>query len=111
MEARLAAHDRESPIEDVILALGFKNIIVTMGINGATGFDGVFERSKALTNTVVDTMGAGDAFLCVAAPFAAAGASMRDVLKIGNAAGAAKVGIIGHRSSVGKEQLMEYLNG
>lgn len=111
MEARLAAHDRDSPMEDVILALGFKNIIVTMGINGAIGFDGVFERQKALTNTVIDTMGAGDAFLCVAAPFAAAGASMKDVLRIGNAAGAVKVGIVGHRTSVDKERLREYLNG
>ena len=111
MEARLAAHDRDSPIEDVILALGFRNIIITMGVNGATGFDGVFERSKALTDTVIDSMGAGDAFLSVVSPFAAAGVAMKDLLRIGNAAGAAKVGIVGHRSSVGKEQLREYLNG
>ena len=111
MEARLAAHDRDSPLEDVILALGFRNIIVTMGINGAMGFDGVFERSKAMTGTVVDSMGAGDAFLSVVSPFAAAGVAMKDLLRIGNAAGAAKVGIVGHRSSVGKEQLREYLNG
>jgi len=105
MEARLAAHDNESPIEDVILALGFKKIIVTMGIYGAVGFDGAFERQPAVTDKVVDTMGAGDAFLSVCAPFAAAGASMKDLLKIGNAAGAIKVGIVGHSRSVDRKSL------
>ena len=111
IEARLAAHDKDSPIEDVILALGYRNIAVTMGAHGAVGFDGVFERQKALTDKVVDTMGAGDAFLCVSAPFAAAGASMRDLVRIGNAAGALKVGIVGHRQCVTKQMLEEALRG
>jgi sugar/nucleoside kinase (ribokinase family) len=111
LEARLAAHDRDGDIEDVILKLGFRNIIVTRGANGAIGFDGAFERQKAITDKVLDTMGAGDAFLCVTAPYAAAGASMRDLIKIGNAAGAVKVGIVGHRGSVEKHTLREYLNG
>lgn len=111
IEARLAAHDRDSPIEDVILALGFRNIIVTMGAHGAVGFDGAFERQRAVAGKILDTMGAGDAFLSVAAPFAAAGLPMRDVVRIGNAAGAVKVGIIGHRTAVEKEQLRAALNG
>ena len=111
MEARLAAHDRDSPVEDVILALGYRNIIVTCGARGAIGFDGVFERQNALTDRVLDSMGAGDAFLAVTSPFASAGVSMKDLLKIGNAAGAIKVGIIGHRKSVDKETLRNYLNG
>lgn len=105
LEARLATHDRDSPIEDVILKLGFDKIIVTMGANGACGFDGAFERQKATADKVVDTMGSGDAFLCVAAPFAAAGASMRDLIRIGNAAGAVKCAIVGHRGSVTRELL------
>jgi bifunctional ADP-heptose synthase (sugar kinase/adenylyltransferase) len=105
LEARLAAHDKDGPIEDVILALGFKNIIVTMGAYGAVGFDGAFERQPALTDKVVDTMGAGDAFLAVTAPYAAAGFSMKNLIRIGNAAGAIKVGIVGHRGSVDKETL------
>ncbi len=105
IEARLAARDRDSPIEDVILELGFKKIIVTMGAKGAVGYDGEFTRQKALTNKVVDTMGAGDAFLCVSAPFAVAGFAMTDLVRIGNAAGAVKVGIAGHQKSVTKEAL------
>ena len=109
LEARLAAHDRDSSIEDVILKLGFRNIVVTLGKNGAIGFDGAFERAPSLTEKITDTMGAGDAFLCVTAPFAAVGASMKDLLRLGNAAGAVKVGIVGHRSSVNKEAVLERL--
>lgn len=111
LEARLATHDNSSPLEDVILELGFKKIIVTRGTKGAIGFDGAFERLGAMTDKVVDTMGAGDAFLSVVSPFAAAGLSMKDLLRIGNAAGAIKVGIVGHSSSVTKEGLGSYLNG
>lgn len=111
MEARLAAHDKDSDIEEVILALGLRNVIVTMGAHGAVGFDGAFERQKARTDKVVDTMGAGDAFLCVTSPFAAAGLPMRDLVRIGNAAGALKVGIVGHRQSIDKNMLAGALNG
>ena len=112
LEARLATHDAKRPIEDVILKLGFKKIIVTMGTKGAIGYDGTsFERQDALTDKVVDTMGAGDAFLAVTSPFAAAGFPMKDLLAIGNAAGAIKVGIVGHRSSVTKDSVRKYLNG
>jgi bifunctional ADP-heptose synthase (sugar kinase/adenylyltransferase) len=111
LEARLAAIDNESPIEDVILNLGYRKIIVTMGANGAVGFDGAFERQKSVAGNIVDTIGAGDAFLAVTAPFAAAGASMKDLLRIGNAAGALKCGIVGHRESVDRESLGRALNG
>ena len=105
LEARLAAHERDAPLEDVILALGYRNIIVTMGARGAIGFDGAFERRAATTEHVVDNMGAGDAFLSVVAPFASAGVSMKELLRIGNAAGAIKCGILGHRKSVDRQSL------
>lgn len=109
LEARLAAHDRDNAIEEVILKLGFQRIIVTLGPNGAIGYDGQFHREKVKANTVKDTMGAGDAFFCVTAPFACAGATMPELLKIGNAAGAIKCSIVGHRQSVTKEALLAYL--
>ena len=95
LEARLAAHDRYSKLEDVILKLGFKRIIVTQGYLGAIGYDGQFARQAATASKVVDTMGAGDAFLCVSALFAATGSPMVDLVRIGNAAGAAKIATIG----------------
>jgi sugar/nucleoside kinase (ribokinase family) len=109
LEARLAAHEKDAPIEDVILALGYRNIIVTLGKNGAIGFDGTFWRHKAVADRVLDTMGAGDAFLCVSAPFAAAGLPMNDLVRIGNAAGAAKVAITGHQTHVTRKALEAYL--
>lgn len=109
LEARLAAHDRDSDIESIICRLGFGNIIVTLGKNGAVGFDGRFHYAQASADKVVDTMGAGDAFLCVTAPFAKAGFSMPDLLRIGNAAGAVKVGVVGHQSSVTREALEVFL--
>lgn len=109
LEARLAAHDRDSEIEKIILSLGFNNIIVTMGKEGAIGYNGEFHRQAAVADNIIDTMGAGDAFLCVTAPFAKAGFPMQDLLKIGNAAGAVKVGIVGHQKSVTKEALGRYL--
>jgi bifunctional ADP-heptose synthase (sugar kinase/adenylyltransferase) len=109
LEARLAAHDRESSIEDVILKLGFQRIIVTLGPRGAIGYDGQFHRETGKSGPVVDTMGAGDAFFCVTAPFAAAGATMPELLTIGNAAGAIKCSVVGHRTPVTKEALTHYL--
>lgn len=109
LEARLAAHDKTAPIEDVIYSLGFPRIAVTLGANGAVGYDGEFHRERAMADKIVDTMGAGDAFICVSAPFAAARFSMKEVVRIGNLAGAIKVGILGHRTHVTKEELGRHL--
>lgn len=109
LEARLAAHDRDSDIERVILNLGYDHIIVTLGKNGAVGFDGEFHYAEAVAKDIRDTMGCGDAFLCVTAPFAKAGFSMQELLILGNAAGAVKAGVLGHQSSVTKQSLKEYI--
>lgn len=110
LEARLAARDRDSPIEVVMEDLGFKRIIVTLGPNGSVGFDGDrFVRVPAVSSRVVDTMGAGDAFFCVTAPFAAAGADIETLCRIGNAAGAVKCSVVGHRQAVTLSALLSYL--
>ena len=70
------------------------NMIVTHGSFGCYPFSaktGV-TRVPAFTKTVVDTVGAGDAFLTITAPLVAAGGAIEDVAFIGNAAGAIKVG-------------------
>lgn len=112
-EARLAACDRDGPIEDVILKLAkgrCKKMIVTHGAHGAVGYDEErgFRKQPSFTNSVVDTMGAGDAFFAVTAPMAKTG-SIEDLLLIGNAAGAMKTQIVGHRASVTKDALVSYL--
>lgn len=109
LEARLAAHDRESPIEVVIEDLGFERMVVTLGSRGSIGFDGSFYRAPGSSRGVVDTMGAGDAFFSVTAPLAAAGADMQTLLEAGNAAGAIKCAVVGHRAAVTKEALLAHL--
>lgn len=110
LEARLAMHDRESPIETVLSGLPYQRIVATMGSGGAIGWDRErFFRQEARTNQVIDTMGAGDAFLAASAPFACIGASLNDIVSVGNAAGAAKVGILGHRRSITREDICAFL--
>lgn len=111
-EARLAASDRYSTIEMVMRHL-MRNrcgkMIVSHGRHGAYGLDETgFHHMPAFTNTIIDTMGAGDAFFAITALMAKE-AHIEDLLAIGNAAGALKTQIIGHRSAVTKDALIEYL--
>lgn len=112
-EARLAAADRDSHIEDVMHKLAHgrcERFVVTHGQMGAYGYDkGKFYHQKAFTDRPLDTMGAGDAFFAVTAPMAKTG-SMEDLLLIGCAAGAIKCGIVGHREPVTKEAMVAYLS-
>ena len=111
-EARLAAADRHGHIEDVIRKLAYgrcEKFVVTHGKHGAYGYEtGRFYHQKAFTDLVRDTMGAGDAFFSVTAPMAKTG-KMEDLLLIGCAAGAIKTGIVGHRESVTKEKLIDFI--
>jgi len=116
LEARLAVHDREMPIEKVIMRLGYPNAIITRGIHGAIGSSitehvSQMVQQESIADKVTDTMGAGDAFFAITSLFAAVGTSMHDLIAIGNAAGAVKVGIVGHRNPVDKESVRRYLDG
>lgn len=115
-EARLAVGDKFS---DIAVIAGrtlpdrvrCPRLIITHGKHGCVSHDvdvGT-HRVPAFTNTVVDTVGAGDAFLAVTSPLAAAGGDLDLVAFIGNAAGAMKVGIVGHRSSVEKPALIKFI--
>ena len=115
-EARLAMHDKFSDLVDLLggrMAEAFDcpSIIVTQGKHGCVAYrrdQGVW-HVPALTNTIVDTVGAGDAFFAVAAPLVAAGVPIEQVGFLGNAAGAIKVGILGHRSSVERTALVKFI--
>lgn len=122
-EARLAARDRDSAIKDVMYRLMLDHegvvigkLIVTHGRHGAYGLhckhyvDGAYDfvHMPAMTSNIIDTMGAGDAFFAVTAPMAPK-ACIEDLLVIGNAAGALKCGVLGHRQSVTKEMLIQFL--
>lgn len=113
-EARLAAGDKHSPVEAIVRdrlapAVHCPRIIVTQASRGCVGFteDEPPCEVPAFADRVVDTVGAGDAFLAVTAPLMAAGGELRHVAFIGNVAGAMKVGIVGHRASIDKVSLIK----
>ena len=115
-EARLAVADKFSDIAIVAGQLlpkriSCSKIIVTAGVAGCYTFDQTSgtHRTPAFTKTVVDTVGAGDALFAVTAPLVAAGGDLERIGFIGNAAGALKVGIVGHRASVERVPLIKYL--
>lgn len=114
-EARLATQNQRGPIEEVALALlraTSEKLVITMGREGACGITTgslKLHHCPAFTDKVVDTMGAGDAFFAVTAAIAQ-DATLPQLLRIGNAAGALKSQILGHRESITKELLCEFLN-
>ena len=115
-EARLATADRFSPLGELVegqlsRAIACERIFVTDGERGCIAYqpDVGTLRVPAFTKQVVDTVGAGDAFLAVTAPLIAQGVGIEIVGTIGNAVGALKVGIVGHRQSVEKVPLKKYL--
>lgn len=116
VEARLAAHEKFADLEVVVSEhlpkiIDCGKMVVTKGKHGCIAYDKGHPLSKipALTSTIVDTVGAGDAFFSVTAPLVAAGVPMDQVGFLGNAVGALKVGIVGHRSSVEKIPLTKFL--
>ena len=115
-EMRLATHGKFDKIEDLILRLAkkvrHKKIIVTLGHKGSMGYSPKegFSLSPVFSKEVIDRVGAGDAFLSITAPCAAAGYPMEVIEFIGNAVGALKVLIVGNRSSVEPPQLYKFIS-
>jgi rfaE bifunctional protein nucleotidyltransferase chain/domain len=117
-EARLAMSDRFGDVGEVITvglrsAVDCDRIIVTHGQYGCVTFepDAGIARIPAFTRQVLDTVGAGDAFLAITSPLIAGGADMDVAGFVGNAVGAIKVGIVGHRTSVEKVPLKKFVTG
>lgn len=111
-EARLATQNRTGLIEDSLRTLSAMatKTVITLGKKGAIGCEaGKTYHCPAFTDSVVDTMGAGDAFFAITA-LVAEDADIPSLLRIGNAAGAIKSQIVGHRGSVTRNDLAEYLD-
>jgi bifunctional ADP-heptose synthase (sugar kinase/adenylyltransferase) len=94
-EARLALSDRISSSGDVVHHLAERlkqcpRIIVTQGKHGCITYQrgGPAHTIPAVAQRIVDTIGAGDAFLAITAPLVAAGAPMNLVGFVGNVVGA-----------------------
>lgn len=117
LEARLASKDRTSELTQVInhylpAMIQCDRFLVTNGGHGSLTYQrgDVVRSVPAFSSKVVDTMGAGDAVLSVAAPLVAAGASLDLVGFISNVVGAQKVEIVGHRRSIDRVAVIKALN-
>jgi len=111
-EARLAAVDRDSSMTDIVekLKIDCPRFIITHGKYGCFAYDdGRCSTVPAITEKVLDTVGAGDTFLSFAAPLVASGARLEEAAFIGNIAGGLKTGIIGHSDYIKKEDIVKWL--
>lgn len=107
-ELRLAFNDDYGEINNLIERLASNvslpgGVAVTRGHLGVTTYDienCSFFEAPILSQKIVDTTGAGDAFMALTAPCVARGFPMDLVALIGNAAGALAVGFLGNKSSI-----------
>jgi rfaE bifunctional protein nucleotidyltransferase chain/domain len=114
-EARLAFGDRSVPLTDVIdglaTKLGASRFAVTRGPEGSMVRDdeGHVVTVPTFSREVVDTIGAGDAFLSVTALCAARGSDADLLGFVGNAVGALAVRIVGNKEPVDPTQLYRFI--
>jgi len=115
VEIRLACHDKFGKLEDLVTRIASElkcnRIAVTRGYRGSLTYDtekGFFEV-PALSEEVVDRVGAGDAYLSITSPCVASGMPMEIVGFIGNAVGALKVRIVCNRASVEPVPLFKFI--
>jgi rfaE bifunctional protein nucleotidyltransferase chain/domain len=115
-EIRLAYHDRFGPLDLLIKRaaeqLSASILTVTQGHHGSTTYrrNAELVRTPAFSKEVVDTLGAGDAYLSVTAPCAAAGYPPKVIGFIGNAVGALAIQILGNRESVEPVPLFKFID-
>ena len=105
-EARLETRDRKAAIDDLIEALARKmscpRFVITRGKRGTVCYDAEqgLVTVPAFSVSVVDRIGAGDAFLALTAPCVAMGMPMELVGFIGNVVGAEACAIMGNKRAV-----------
>ncbi|OGK79587.1 MAG: hypothetical protein A2X53_06380 [Candidatus Rokubacteria bacterium GWA2_70_23] len=114
-EVRLAAQDRRTDLEQIMRVLAkdltCRRISITQGHKGCIAYaeDEGFHHVPVLSREIVDRIGAGDAYLSVTAPCAAAGYPADVIGFIGNAVGALAVRIIGNRTPVEPVPLFKFI--
>lgn len=112
-EIRLESRDRRGDLRGLVRGLskklGFKKIIVTRGKHGCLAYDSRrgFAEIPAVAGRIEDRIGAGDAFLSLAALCVAQDAPMEIAGFVGNVAGARAVATVGNRAPVGKAELLK----
>lgn len=104
--------DKEGQLISLMKHLNSKIGWLTLGSLGCMGVDKNFEirKNPALTLTVQDTVGAGDAFFALAVLCACINAPLEVGSFLGSIAGAIASNIIGNSRPVGKVELLKFAN-
>lgn len=115
-EVRLAAHDRYADIEGIAKTIAgtidSDYLIVTRGRHGSIGVNRGSEinRTPVFSTTVVDTVGAGDAFFAWTSPCIARNVPLDLVSFVGNAVGALAVRVVCNKKPVERYELLEFIH-
>jgi len=115
-ESRLAMHDRYSDINDIMYQL-LKNMnaklgAITLGTKGSilsSANSSYTAKAPVLSSEVIDTIGAGDAYLSISSLLAKNGNTPDEIAFVGNAAGSMATRILGNKSYIEKVPLLKYL--
>lgn len=113
-EVRLPLMKRFEDIKEVIAEfhnkLGYSKFLVTQGKYGSIFFNnGKIIKAPILIETVVDTVGAGDAVFAIGTLLAYLKVDDELIPFIANCAGGIKANIMGNRESVTKEKLISFI--
>jgi rfaE bifunctional protein nucleotidyltransferase chain/domain len=113
-EMRFAARDRTGRIEGLFPQIRGQmqcgTMTVTLGGEGsAVSRDGGYQTVPAFSDQIVDSLGAGDAFLAITSPCALLGADPEVIGFVGNAVGALAIQIVGNKESIEPTPLLRYV--
>jgi sugar/nucleoside kinase (ribokinase family) len=115
-EMRLGYHDRFGSMESLIKKaqkdFSCDVLTVTQGSNGSLTApkDGTIIRTPVFSSDVVDSVGAGDAYLAVTSPCAAAHFPPDVIGFIGTAVGGMAIKILGNKESIEAVPLFKYID-
>ena len=115
-EIRLAFQDRFSPIARLVLRaaeeFNASTVTVTTGQTGSITLHrgGDLFETPVFSKEVLDTTGAGDAYLAVTAPCAAAGHPPEIIGFVGNAVGALAIRTLGNKEWIEPTALFKYIS-
>jgi rfaE bifunctional protein nucleotidyltransferase chain/domain len=114
-EAHLAVHNKFDDIKliqkELIDVTKSKVSSITLGVKGTSVMtsDGNYIEAPIFNTDVVDTIGAGDAYLSITSLLAESGATNEEIAFVGNAVGSMAVKIIGNKSYIQRTDLLKYI--
>jgi bifunctional ADP-heptose synthase (sugar kinase/adenylyltransferase) len=112
-ELRMATHEKyslEEPLYNIILneRYNFDKLAVTMGKDGCIVLNDKIIKFPAFSKKIVDTIGAGDAFLSITSPLAYINSPPEIIAFLGNIAGAIACSYPCNKENLTKSKVKEF---